>query len=194
MLCIFLLMVLCSNALLIPIKNNKNIQKTSQLNCNILSLSGGGSFGAVQMGVLDGLLQDGIIPDTYDIITGISAGGLNAGFLSYYTHVSDALPKIYSIYSNLTTSDIYTNNIFHILSTYGIYSTSPLQNTLSSIVGTQTQQSPAPITLIGSTNVNNQTLDVFQYNLADNSEKVQLLMAASAIPFVFPPQTMNNQL
>lgn len=186
--------LLCVEAILVPIKNIKYDNHESQSICNVLSLSGGGSFGAVQMGVLDGLVENNIVPSTYDIITGISAGGLNAGFLSYYTRVSDALPQIYSIYSNLTTSDIYSSNIFHILSTYGIYSTAPLFTTLTGIVGTQPQQSPAPITLVGSTNVNNQTLDVFQYSMANNAEKVQLLMATSAIPFVFPPQTLNNEL
>jgi predicted acylesterase/phospholipase RssA len=160
--------------------------------CNVLALSGGGSFGAVQMGLLDGLLSNSMIPTSYDIITGISAGGLNAGFLSYYTSVNDALPGIYSIYSNLTTADIYTSDLFHIFSTYAVYSTAPLETTLSGIIGKQIQQSPAPITLIGSTNVNSQTLDVFQYNVADLNEKLQLLMATSAIPFVFPPHVMNS--
>lgn len=162
--------------------------------CNVLALSGGGAFGAVQMGVLDGLIHTADAPTAYDIVTGISAGGLNAGFLSYYSNAADALPQIYSIFANLTTADIYTSDIFHILSTYAIYSTAPLQNTLSSIIGNQPQQSPAPITLVGSTNINQQTLDVFQYNLATPAEKVQLLMATSAIPFVFPPQRMNDEL
>jgi predicted acylesterase/phospholipase RssA len=162
--------------------------------CNVLALSGGGSFGAVQMGALDNLLTNNIAPQAFDIITGISAGGLNAGFLSYYTQAADALPRIYSIFANLTTADIYTSDIFHVFSSYAIYSTAPLQTTLSNIVGSQQQQSPAPITLVGSTNINTQTLDVFQYSAADTSEKVQLLMATSAIPFAFPPQTMNGDL
>jgi NTE family protein len=186
-----------AEASLIPLRSRsflKEILENQQPVCNVLALSGGGSFGAVQMGVLDGLVSSGVVPASYDIITGISAGGLNAGFLSYYTDVEDALPGIYSIFSNLTTSDIYTSDLLHIFSTYAVYTTAPLQTTLTNIIGTQVQQSPAPITLIGSTNVNRQTLDVFQYNLADSTEKIQLLMATSAIPFVFPPQTMNGDL
>jgi predicted acylesterase/phospholipase RssA len=184
---------------LIPLRSRPDMssiaeQQKQQPYCNVLALSGGGSFGAVQMGVLDGLVSNGVAPAGYDIITGISAGGLNAGFLSYFTRVDDALPSISSIYANLTTADIYTSDILHIFSNYAVYSTAPLHSTLAGIVGTQTQQSPAPITLIGSTNVNRQTLDVFQYNLADYAEKIQLLMATSAIPFVFPPQTLNGDL
>lgn len=183
---------------LIPLRSRPTTfdatQQQQQPYCDVLALSGGGSFGAVQMGVLDGLVSNGLAPSSYDIITGISAGGLNAGFLSYFTRVNDALPGIFAIYTNLTTADVYTSNLLHIFSTYAVYSTAPLQSTLTNIVGTQTQQSPAPITLIGSTNVNRQTLDVFQYSAADYAEKLQLLMATSAIPFVFPPQTMNGEL
>jgi predicted acylesterase/phospholipase RssA len=189
--------LLTGSSLLQPlpkIQHPTTLSEQQQPLCNVLALSGGGAFGAVQMGVLDGLINTAGAPPAYDIVTGISAGGLNAGFLSYYTRAADALPQIYNIFANLTTSQIYTSDIFHILSSYAIYSTAPLQATLAGIVGTQPQQSPAPITLVGSTNVNQQTLDVFQYNLATGLEKIQLLMATSAIPFVFPPQTMNGDL
>ena len=56
-------------------------------------MSGGGAFGAVEMGVLDVMVTSGKAPNKYDIVTGISAGGLNAGFLSYYDHVTNALGK-----------------------------------------------------------------------------------------------------
>ena len=49
---------------------------------NQLAFSGGGSFGAVEIGILKRINQ--IEKKKYDIYTGISAGGLNAGFLSYY--------------------------------------------------------------------------------------------------------------
>lgn len=192
----FTSLAVCAQAVLVPLRQKEHISTVggTQPVCNVLALSGGGSFGAVQMGVLDGLIQSGNAPAVYDIVTGISAGGLNAGFLSYYSRASDALPGIYSIFANLTTADIYTSDLLHIFSTYAVYSTAPLRETLTQIVGTHQQQSPAPITLVGSTNLNHQTLDVFQYNLADVAEKIQLLLATSAIPFVFPPQTMNDEL
>lgn len=190
----FTSLAVCAQAVLVPLHQKEHVSLASQPVCNVLALSGGGSFGAIQMGVLDGLIQSGNAPATYDIVTGISAGGLNAGFLSYFSRASDALPGIYSIFANLTTADIYTSDLLHIFSNYAVYSTAPLRETLTQIVGTQQQQTPAPITLVGSTNLNQQTLDVFQYNLADIDEKIQLLLATSAIPFVFPPQTMNGEL
>jgi NTE family protein len=161
--------------------------------CNVLALSGGGSFGAAQMGALDYLISAGLAPESYDILTGISAGGLNAAFLSYSPNVSVALPAIRAIYANLTSAQIYGNNIFHILSTYGIYSTAPLANTLASII--ESHSGSGPITLIGATNVLQQTLDVFRYDLATTvAERIDLLMSTSAIPIVFPPHSMNGVL
>jgi predicted acylesterase/phospholipase RssA len=163
--------------------------------CNVLALSGGGSFGAVQMGVLDVLIGSDLAPDRYDIITGISAGGLNAAFLSYSANVSAALPQIRAIYANLTTAQIYTNNIFHIFSTYGVYSTDPLATTLGRIIDGHVPIQSGPITLIGATNLVGQTLDVFRYDLATSAaERLDLLMSTSAIPIVFPPHQMNGLL
>lgn len=45
---------------------------------NQLSFSGGGSFGAVEIGILKRINE--IEPKNYDLYTGISAGALNAGF------------------------------------------------------------------------------------------------------------------
>ena len=161
--------------------------------CNVLALSGGGSFGAAQMGALDYLIAADIAPVSYDILTGISAGGLNAAFLSYSTNVSTVLPAIRDIYANLTTAQVYSNDIFHILSTYGIYSTAPLASTLTDIIESHT--GIGPITLIGATNVVQQTLDVFRYDMATTvAERIDILMSTSAIPIVFPPHSMNEIL
>ena len=47
--------------------------------CNILTLSGGGVYGAYEIGIASKLFEDGA---TYDLITGISAGSINTAYLS----------------------------------------------------------------------------------------------------------------
>ena len=47
--------------------------------CKVLTLSGGGVYGSFESGVLSKLFEQN---STYDIITGISSGSLNAGYLS----------------------------------------------------------------------------------------------------------------
>jgi hypothetical protein len=171
------------------------IQAKELSTCNVLALSGGGSFGAVEMGVLDSITSDGRAPTSYDIITGISAGGLNTGFLSYYDNVRNGLPEIKNIYSNLTTSQIYERDILGILSEWSIYNTKSLENTLTNILNNKTPIDNGPIALIGSTNTNTTQLDVFVFHPNFTvSEKVNILMATSAIPFVFPPRIINSNI
>ena len=119
--------------------------------CNVLALSGGGAFGAVEMGILDGLTGAGA-PEVYDIYTGISAGGLNAGFLSYYNNVSVALPDIYGILAGLTTSDVYDSDILDILKNWSVYNTAALRSTLTGILSPKVPLADGPLTLIGASN------------------------------------------
>ena len=162
--------------------------------CEVLALSGGGAFGAVEMGVLDTLVSSGKAPDHYDIITGISAGGLNAGFLSYYDTVTEALPDIQGIFSSLRTPDIYTSDILGLFSEWSIYKTSPLEATLTGILKERVQSPSPPFTMIGSSNLNTSALDVFIFGDKTLAEKVDILMATSAIPFAFPPHRINGSL
>ena len=162
--------------------------------CEVLALSGGGAFGAVEMGVLDALVSSGKTPDHYDIITGISAGGLNAGFLSYYDTVSSALPGIQQIFASLHTSDIYTSDVLGLYSEWSIYNTNPLEATLTKILEERISSSATPLTMIGSSNLNTSSLDVFLFGDKTLAEKVDILMATSAIPFAFPPHRINGSL
>jgi predicted acylesterase/phospholipase RssA len=163
--------------------------------CDVLAFSGGGSFGAVELGILDGLVTNNEAPTAYDVITGISAGGLNAGFLSYYNNVSTALPELHSIIANLTTADVYQSAILNILSDWSIYSTVPLESTVAGILASRsTPPAPPPITLIGATNVNTQALDVFRFDTMTLGDRVDTLMATSAIPLAFPPRSINGSV
>ena len=189
---LFIYTLLSSAYGLTPLQPIKHVFSEYQDVCNVLALSGGGSFGAVQMGMMDGLLETNSIPNTYDIITGISAGGLNAGFLSYSTSIVDALPEIKSIYANLTTDKVYVYDILHIFSEYSVYNTAPLRNTLAEIVASRTPITNGPITIVGSTNVNQQILDVFRFDTAPAADRINMLMATSAIPLAFPPLVTNG--
>ena len=170
-------------------------QATYARTCDVLALSGGGSFGAVEMGVLDSVVKDGRAPYHYDIITGISAGGLNTGVLSYYKDVRTALPEILNIYSNIKTSNVYTRDILGILDNWSIYNTKPLEETLTSILQQQKSIMDGPLILIGSTNTNTSALDVFTFHWnATIQRKIDILMATSAIPFAFPPRNIDTNI
>lgn len=161
--------------------------------CNVLALSGGGSFGAVEIGMLDALVSSGAAPQKFDIVSGISAGGLNAGFLSYYDNISTAIPELKSIYGGLTTDMVYSKGALNIFTKWSIFDTAPLEKTLGGILS---KKEPAaatgPLTMIGASNLLTEELDVFIFNDKTEAEKVDVLMATSAIPIAFPPRVING--
>lgn len=164
-------------------------------NCNILSLSGGGSFGAVEAGILKDLVDKNKINSTFDMITGISAGGLNTAFLSYDNNLSNSIDSLIDIYQKLNTKSIYSkNSIRDIYKEWGFYDTTPLENTIIDVLRTIVKQdnSTIPISLIGASNLNLEKLDIFRYDLADFDNKINILMATSAIPLLFPPRKIDE--
>ena len=155
---------------------------------NQLSLSGGGAFGAVEIGILKKLVE--LENKKYDIYTGISAGALNAAFLSYYNDLGTGVTTGEQIYASLKNRMIYdlfpTNSL-------SIFNTSPLQKTLTNIIHNMPNK-PQIRTLIGATNLYSGNLDIFNFEENDDYNKVLLMMASSAIPGLFPPIKYNGQL
>jgi len=100
-------------------------------------LSGGGSKGAFQVGVLKTLLTQGFVPD---VIYGTSVGALNAGALSYTT-IDTILEEWRSIKSR---SDVLSFNLKTLtLFSDGIYHSTPLRKSFIDrlIVGTPRYES-----------------------------------------------------
>jgi len=153
---------------------------------NQLSFSGGGSFGAVELGIIKNLMERKII--NFDLYTGISAGALNAGFLSYYKNINDGIVKAENIYKTINNRMIYK-----LLppTDVSILNTEPLFNTLFKIINRMPNE-PVIHTLIGATNLYSGNLDVYSFEDNDDLNKVYLLMSSSAIPGLFPPIRYNG--
>ena len=103
----------------------------------------------------------------YDLYTGISAGALNAGYLSYYKNLNLGIKSAELLYTNIKNRMIYD-----LLPTTGIslLNTTPLQKTLTNIVQTM-PNAPAIHTLIGATNLYSGKLDI--YSLKSNLTKTK---------------------
>lgn len=169
---------------------------TASHTCNVLSLSGGGAYGVNEIAIMRSLQDKGQL-GKFDIVTGISAGGLNAGFLSYYDNITEGLEHLQSMYINMRTDDIYKKSmfgIFHLLKTWGFYDTSPLENFLNTtlhalqIYSRKTNRK----TFVGTTNLDNGKLEIFEFNKYNVEEQLNLLLSTSAIPILFKPVYKNN--
>ena len=158
-------------------------------NFNQLSFSGGGSFGAVEIGILKRIAQmDG--NKQYNSYTGISAGALNSGFLSYFSDINKGVIAAEKLYSNIHNFLIFEVTPFTGVS---VLNTEPLYKTLSLVIDKMPNK-PVVHTLIGATNLFSGNLDVFTFEDNDDYNKVLLMMCSSAIPGVFPPITYKGNL
>ena len=160
----------------------------SSVSCvlNQLSFSGGGSFGAVEIGIIKNLMERKII--NFDMYTGISAGALNAGFLSYFNNIEEGIKTAETIYSTIKNRMVYKL----LPSTeVSLLNTEPLFNTLLKVIDKMPNE-PVIHTLIGATNLYSGNLDVYSFEDNDNLNKVYLLMSSSAIPGLFPPIRYNG--
>jgi predicted patatin/cPLA2 family phospholipase len=156
---------------------------------NQLSFSGGGAFGAVEIGILKKLWETGNTLD-YDLYTGISAGALNSGYISYFSDLQTGIKSGELLYSGLRNRMVYKAEPFTGIS---VLNTEPLYNMLTKIVE-EMPNGPVIRTLIGATNLFTGNLDVFTYEDNSNNDKVLLMMSSSAIPGVFPPITYKGNM
>ena len=157
---------------------------------NQLSFSGGGAFGAVEIGILKKLYEtDNTL--NYDLYTGISAGALNSGYMSYFSDLQTGIKSGELLYSGLRNRLVYKIEPFTGIS---VFNTEPLYNMLTKIVSNMPNK-PVIHTLIGATNLFTGNLDVFNFedNIDDN-DKVLLMMSSSAIPGLFPPITYKGNM
>jgi NTE family protein len=156
---------------------------------NQLSFSGGGSFGAVEIGIAKQIAEKEPTK-VYDLYTGISAGALNSGFLSYYKDLNTGIKFAEKLYG-----DMHNRMVFELLPTTGVsvLNTAPLKKTLSAIIDAMPNE-PVVKTRIGATNLYSGNLDVFTFDKNNDAEKVLLLLSSSAIPGIFPPIEYNGSL
>jgi len=154
-----------------------------QVSFNQVSFSGGGALGAVEIGIFKRILELEPRSKTYDLYTGISAGALNSGFLSYFKDPKKGTSNAEKIYAGLRNHMIYA---VLPLTGVSVFNTQPLIDTLTSVVSKMPKK-PAVHTLIGATNMYSGNLDVYTFEDQSDEDKVLLMMSSSAIPGLFPP-------
>lgn len=154
---------------------------------NQLSFSGGGAFGAVEIGIIQRLMENEP-SKAFDLYTGISAGALNAGLLSYFHDIKMGIKTGVDIYSRISSRDVYS---LYPPTKISVYNTEPLRKTLTAVISKLSQ--PLIHTLIGTVNLNTGYLDIFEFETMKTTEsQVNLLMSSSAIPVIFPPITIGE--
>jgi predicted patatin/cPLA2 family phospholipase len=157
--------------------------------CNILVLSGGGSHGAYQAGVIKNLTDNN---NNYDVITGISAGSLNAGYISLYEKedIKTASNNLIEMWSKLTNDKVYNINLFP-FNKQSVFDNTPLRNTLNDIISNFTL--PKRNIIIGATSLTTGKQKIYtERNMKTNNDMTNILLSSTAIPIIFPPNFYDN--
>lgn len=152
-------------------------------------LSGGGSLGAVQAGMLEALLERDIIPD---VLVGTSIGAANAAFLA----AEPTLPRaraLSELWRSLRPRDIFPlgpiRTLRAVARNRSLFSTTPLRDLIERHARYSTiERARVPLRIV-ATDFDDGTEKVF-----DSGSVADAVLASTALPGVFPPHAISGRL
>ena len=163
--------------------------------CHALVLSGGGSNGAWEAGVIWGLLHYGNPDDfKWDVMSGVSAGSINSGFMSGFA-VGDELraSEIMSdMWADLTTDEIYTHwstgGYVRWLTSYpGFYDNAPMADFATKMVDQIFDNGIQRKFNMGSVNANTGEYHLFTEKNTPLENLGDAVISSASVPGAFPP-------
>lgn len=147
-------------------------------------LTGGGSLGAVQVGMLQALAERGTGPD---VLVGTSVGALNAAFVAGHGWNASSLDQLEQVWRSLRRKDVFPTRPHHQL--FGalghrpsLFSNRRLRRLIEEHQRfTRLENAPIPLHVIATNELDG--TDV----VLSSGDPVEAVLASAAIPGVFPP-------
>lgn len=151
-------------------------------------LSGGGSLGATQVGMLTALLEAGIKPD---LLVGTSVGAVNAAWVGAWPEL-DGIHKLSAIWSGLRRDDVFPLGWTAAMGLLGrgkhLISSSSLRAILERhLPFERLEQAQVPVHVVTT------ELRSGRAHVLSSGPAVPALLASCAIPGVFPPVTIGRR-
>jgi NTE family protein len=157
-----------------------------------LVLSGGGARGAYEVGVVKALLEQGL---EFDLAFGTSVGGINAAFIA-----QGNFERLEHLWINLKATDVFKmptfSQIRHVLGglRHGLFDTAPLERTLyKELKLDRFKESKTKVGFLTTDLCTLQTKVITSDEIESLPHLVDVLMAASAIPILFPTRGFNGE-
>lgn len=153
-------------------------------------LSGGGSLGAVQVGMLQALSEQGIQPD---LLVGTSAGALNALWVAEHGMSLDSLAELTRIWQQLHRRDIFStrpDQVLHALlgRSPAVSSSEPLGDLVRQHCTIEDlSEAIIPVHLVATDLLSGMSA------LISSGPPSQAARASAAIPGIFPPIHLDDR-
>ncbi|HET7690073.1 MAG TPA: patatin-like phospholipase family protein [Nocardioidaceae bacterium] len=153
-------------------------------------LSGGGSLGAIQVGMLKALADIGIKPDA---LVGTSAGALNAAWVAAHGMTNDSLDKLDTIWTELRRTDIFPVDIRQVVRaalglSHAVSSAQRLGRLVAAHADVENiEDTDVPLHLLATDLLAGTSV------LIDDGPLVEGVLASSAIPGIFPPVNKDSR-
>lgn len=145
-------------------------------------LAGGGSLGAVQVGMLAELTEAGIHPD---MIVGVSAGALNGAFFAH-DPTPDTVRRMAELWTRITTKEVLGLSWRSLLGIIGLRDHVASPRGLRSLLQRELpyeifEETAIPLHMVCAELVTGDEVVISEGNVAE------AVVASTAIPGVFPP-------
>ena len=152
-------------------------------------LTGGGSLGAVQVGMLEVLAQRGVRPD---LLVGTSVGALNAAFVAGRGFSAETVAELEAIWRSVRRVDVFPLQQFrHLRSRHGAALCSPagLRRLLAAELRmARLEEAKVPVHVTATDVLSGEEV------LLSRGDAVSAVLASAAIPAVFPPVEIDGRL
>lgn len=154
-------------------------------------LSGGGSLGAVQVGMLQALTERQVSPD---LLVGTSAGALNAAFVAGHGTGQAALRELADSWASVRRRDIFpVQPLRHLLAITGVQQSLCSERGLRHLIAghltfSQLEHANVPLHIVTTNLLSGEEM------LLSDGDALNAVLASASIPGVFPPVSREGQI
>lgn len=155
-----------------------------------VALSGGGSLGAVQVGMLLALAERGVVAD---LMVGSSVGALNAAFLAGRPGAA-GVDELARIWVKLRRTDIFPTDISRLLraasgKANGLADPRPLRRLMEKhLTYPRLEDAPGRVAVVATDVLTGEEV------VYETGPAVRAVMASAALPAAFPPVRIGHRL
>lgn len=155
---------------------------------NAFVLSGGANLGSIQAGMMEALLEAGVVPD---VLVGTSIGAANAAFLASNPSLQRAR-ELSDLWRRVRARDIFPINplraVRAILGHGTLFSAGPFKRLLGKEIPYRRIEDAGTLLRIVATKFEDGSEIVF-----DRGPVLDAILASTALPGVFPPHDVEGQ-